>query len=85
MSKVEPIAVPFGRQAEGTESKNRVPRTPFGPSESRIEGMPSLGIGTVCQKSLPAQKIQFCPALLSSLRLNFIILTSSDGNLLLNR
>lgn len=53
LSKVAPIAVPQGRQAEGMLPKKRVPRTPFGPSDSRIDGIPSRLIGTVCQKSLP--------------------------------
>lgn len=55
-SNVAPIAVPQGRHAAGTLLKNRVPRTPLGPSETRIEGIPSLGIGTVCQKSSPVEE-----------------------------
>lgn len=33
--------------------KNRVPRTPLGPSVTRMEGMPCSGIAWVCQKSIP--------------------------------
>lgn len=51
--KVAPRAVPQGKQAEGTPLKKRVPRTPLGPSERRIEGMLSRGMGFVCQKSIP--------------------------------
>lgn len=53
MSKVAPRAVAHGRQPAGVPLKKRVPRTPLGPSDVRIDGTPSRGIGTVCQKSLP--------------------------------
>lgn len=39
MLKVAPRAVPQGKQAALMPLKNLVPRTPLGPSESRIEGM----------------------------------------------
>jgi hypothetical protein len=45
--------LPQGRQAAGTPLKNRVPRTPLGPSESRIDGTLSRCTGAVCQKSMP--------------------------------
>ena len=52
-SNVAPMAVPHGRHAEGTLPKNLVPRIPLGPSDSRMEGIDSLGMSRVCQKSLP--------------------------------
>lgn len=81
MSKVAPIAVPFGRHPEGIESKNRVPLTPFGPSDNLIEGIPSLLIGTVCQKSLPMKWLIFDLCLV---RINwgFNLLTSCERNFL---
>lgn len=53
MSHVAPRAVPQGKQAAVTPLKNLVPRTPLGPSETRIEGTPCLGRGTVCHQSCP--------------------------------
>jgi hypothetical protein len=42
-----------GKQAAGTPLKNRVPRTPFGPSVRRIDLTFRRGIDAVCQKSTP--------------------------------
>ena len=53
MSHVAPRAVPQGKQAAGMPLKNRVPRTPLGPSVTRMEGIPCSGIAWVCQKSIP--------------------------------
>ena len=50
---VAPRAVAQGRHADGVPLKNVFPRTPFGPSDVRMEGIPNRGMGTVCQKSLP--------------------------------
>jgi hypothetical protein len=44
------MAVPQGRHAAGIELKKRVPRTPLGPSEKRMEG-----IEAVCHQSEPAE------------------------------
>ena len=51
MSQVAPRPVPQGKQAAGVLSKNLVPRTPFGPSETRIEGIPRRSMGVVCHMS----------------------------------
>ena len=42
-----------GKQAAGTPLKKRVPRTPFGPSDKRIDLTFRRGTGAVCQKSIP--------------------------------
>lgn len=39
--------------------KNLVPRTPLGPSDTRIAGIPSLGTAAVCQKSVPDKSDTF--------------------------
>lgn len=61
MSNVAPMAVPEGKHAAGTPSKNRVPRRPLGPSERRIERIPSREMSVVCQvvcqKSFPIECI----------------------------
>ena len=54
MSQVAPRAVPQGKQAAFTPLKNFVPLTPFGPSDTRIAGMPCFGMATVCHQSEPA-------------------------------
>lgn len=56
VSHVAPRPVAQGRQAAGTPLKNRVPRTPFGPSEVRRAGMFKRGTEAVCQKSTPTNK-----------------------------
>lgn len=59
VSNVAPSAVPQGRQAAGVPLKNRIPRTPLGPSDARIEGTPRRGIEFVCQESLPGDLSEF--------------------------
>lgn len=54
MSHVAPRAVPQGKQAAVIPLKNLVPLTPFGPSDTRIAGMPCLGREAVCHQSAPA-------------------------------
>lgn len=49
-------ALPHGKHAAGTPSKNLVPLTPLGPSVVRIAGMPSLCTEAVCQKSVPEMR-----------------------------
>ena len=73
ISQVAPSPVPHGRQAAGTPLKNLVPRTPFGPSETRIEGTPRREMGAVCQKSIPTAFLSFCSPLL----LGFAYLTTT--------
>lgn len=51
--KVAPRAVPHGKQAAGMPLKKRVPRTPLGPSVTRMEGMEWAGRGWVCHMSMP--------------------------------
>jgi hypothetical protein len=53
VSQVAPRAVAQGKQAAGTPLKNRVPRTPLGPSDIRRVGMFRRGTEAVCQKSIP--------------------------------
>ena len=64
-SQVEANPVPQGRHAPGVPLKNRVPRIPFGPSESRSDGIPSRGMGTVCQKSRPRDLFSVCSKVIS--------------------
>lgn len=47
------MAVPQGRQAEGVLSKKCWPRTPLGPSESRMGFMPRRSMVAVCHQPLP--------------------------------
>lgn len=47
------MAVPQGRQAEGVLSKKCVPRTPLGPSESRMGLMPRRSMVAVCHHPAP--------------------------------
>ena len=47
---------PQGKHAAGTPLKNLVPRTPLGPSEVLIAGMPRRGIPAKCQKSVPESR-----------------------------
>ncbi len=54
--QVDPRPVPHGMHTAGTLLKNLVPRTPFGPSVSLIEGTFKRRRGAVCQKSTPRVK-----------------------------
>lgn len=47
--------VPHGNEFEGTELKNRLPRTPLGPSEVLIAGIPFSGMSSRSQKSCKAR------------------------------
>lgn len=58
VSKVAPMAVPQGRQADGVLSKKCVPRTPLGPSESRMGFMPRRSMVAVCHHPLPEPRLE---------------------------
>lgn len=52
------MAVPQGRQAEGVLSKKCVPRTPLGPSESRMGLMPRRSMVAVCHHPAPEIRLE---------------------------
>ena len=57
--QLAPRQAPHGKQAAVTPPANIPPCVLFGPSLTLIAGTFSLGMGVVCQKSLPASSAIF--------------------------
>src|SRR3954464_7371811 len=58
-SQEEASAVAEGRLSDGSRSSHTSPRTPEGPSETRMRRSPIFSIGQVVQKSRPVSSCTF--------------------------
>src|SRR4051794_41981770 len=58
-SQADASAVAEGRLSEGSRSSHTSPRTPDGPSETRMRRSPIFSIGQVFQKSRPVSSWTF--------------------------
>ena len=65
-SQDEPSAVADGRFSEGLRSSQVSPRTPDGPSDTRIRRSPILSSGQVAQKSCPVSTSTFSSSVSSA-------------------